>query len=79
MKFCNPHPAGAVSTAKPSNWYIARMLTVLRLLQVPFFIVALVAGGTFWCHLIRCTADWRGLFSFLPCSTDWADGSRALA
>ena len=43
----NSAPAGTVSAAKPSNWNVPNVLTVLRIIAVPFFIVALVAGGTF--------------------------------
>ena len=32
----NSAPAGAVSTAKPSNWNVPNVLTVLRIIAVPF-------------------------------------------
>ena len=71
----NSAPAGAVSTAKPSNWNVPNVLTVLRIIAVPFFIVALVAGGTFgaadpthrwlaWIIFYSCYA--HGLGGWLP-------------
>ena len=69
----NSAPAGAVSTAKPSNWNVPNVLTVLRIIAVPFFIVALVAGGTF--GAADPTHRWLAWIIFiLAMLTDWADG-----
>ena len=69
----NSASAGAVSTAKPSNWNVPNVLTVLRIIAVPFFIVALVAGGTF--GAADPTHRWLAWIIFiLAMLTDWADG-----
>lgn len=69
----NSASAGAVSTAKPSNWNVPNVLTVLRIIAVPFFIVALVAGGTF--GAADPTHRWQAWIIFiLAMLTDWADG-----
>ena len=43
-----PAPTGEVRAVQPrtSNWNVPNVLTVLRIIAVPFFIVALVSGGT---------------------------------
>lgn len=69
----NSASTGAVSTAKPSNWNVPNVLTVLRIIAVPFFIVALVAGGTF--GAADPTHRWLAWIIFiLAMLTDWADG-----
>ena len=69
----NSASAGAVSTAKPSNWNVPNVLTVLRIIAVPFFIVALVTGGTF--GAADPTHRWLAWIIFiLAMLTDWADG-----
>ena len=70
-----PAPTGEVRAVQPrtSNWNVPNVLTVLRIIAVPFFIVALVSGGTFGAD--DPTHRWLAWVIFiLAMLTDWADG-----
>ena len=70
-----PAPTGEVRAVQPrtSNWNVPNVLTVLRIIAVPFFIVALVSGGTFGAD--DPTHRWLAWIIFiLAMLTDWADG-----
>ncbi|MDO5750406.1 MAG: CDP-diacylglycerol--glycerol-3-phosphate 3-phosphatidyltransferase [Rothia sp. (in: high G+C Gram-positive bacteria)] len=56
-----------------SNWNLPNFLTTLRIIAVPFFIWALVAGGTFGAD--NPGARWAAWGIFIAAMiTDWADG-----
>ena len=62
---------GAAPTA--SNWNLPNALTVVRIVMVPFFVVALIAGGGYGAD--RSGARWAALALFVAAMiTDWADG-----
>ena len=70
-----PAPTDEVRVVQPrtSNWNVPNVLTVLRIIAVPFFIVALVSGGTFGAD--DPTHRWLAWIIFiLAMLTDWADG-----
>ena len=62
---------GAAPTA--SNWNLPNALTVVRIAMVPFFVVALIAGGVYGVDSLG--ARWAALALFVAAMiTDWADG-----
>ena len=62
---------GAAPTA--SNWNLPNALTVVRIVMVPFFVVALIAGGVYGVDSLG--ARWAALALFVAAMiTDWADG-----
>lgn len=62
---------GAAPTA--SNWNLPNALTVVRIVMVPFFAVALIAGGVYGADSLG--ARWAALALFVAAMiTDWADG-----
>lgn len=62
---------GAAPTA--SNWNLPNALTVVRIVMVPFFVVALIAGGVYGADSLG--ARWAALALFVAAMiTDWADG-----
>ena len=65
---------GAAPTA--SNWNLPNALTVVRIVMVPFFAVALIAGGVYGADSLG--ARWAALALFVAAMiTDWADGHLA--
>ena len=62
---------GAAPTA--SNWNLPNALTVVRIVMVPFFVVALIAGGVYgadslgarWAALALCCRNDYGLGGWL--------------
>ena len=62
---------GAAPTA--SNWNLPNALTVVRIVMVPFFVVALIAGDVYGADSLG--ARWAALALFVAAMiTDWADG-----
>ena len=62
---------GAAPTA--SNWNLPNALTVVRIVMVTFFVVALIAGGVYGADSLG--ARWAALALFVAAMiTDWADG-----
>ena len=56
-----------------SNWNLPNILTVVRIIAVPFFVVVLLAGGTFGAEDVA--QRWLAFALFIAAMiTDWADG-----
>ena len=62
---------GAAPTA--SNWNLPNALTVVRIVMVPFFVVALIAGDVYGADSLGARGAALALF-VAAMITDWADG-----
>lgn len=59
--------------SKASNWNVPNALTVVRIVMVPFFVVALLFGGVFGAQ--NPVQRWLALALFIAAMlTDWLDG-----